>query len=284
MHWGIVTDDGLRFRRHRLDLPLSPTDRTREVVRSGQMTYSIPNGEYVRFAASDPDCDVDLRLYDFYESQPWRAIGTGLDELAKHHLESSGRLEGTIRIGDRHFEIKNGLGHRDHSWGPRVSSGVLNNRWFCGTFGPALSFSCLNVQLPDGQFVQSAFIVRDGVVEYPRSSHAAATVLLDGVSVIGGFNIMELESGEKIRIDVETIDGIITSSHLPNGGPGSTPAGVEAMSIGRWNGMEGFLDFNVNLNALNGETEVKNTLLADMSDGISYRDVEATAWAFERPR
>lgn len=281
VHWGLVCDDGLRFRRHRLNLPSKPTDRTREKVTAGAMSYSIPNGEYVRFEAHDPDCDVDLRLYDYYPSQTWKFEGAGLDNLAKHHLESSGRLEGHIRIGDRHFEILDGLGHRDHSWGPRVSASVLNNRWFCGTLGPALSFSCMTVQTPNGDITRSAFVVRDGVVENGVVD-TLATVAADGVSVVAASAAITLESGERIRIESETIDCIVTSSHLPNGGPGSTPAGVEAMSIARWNGLEGFCDANININPLNGESAITNVLLADVNDGISYRDPVLADRAFQR--
>lgn len=281
VHWGLVTDDGLRFRRHRLDLPLRPGDRSRDKVTSGDMSYSIPGGDHVRFEASDPDCDVDLRLFDFYPSQSWKFEGTGMDDLAKHHLESSGRVEGTIRIGERHFMIKNGLGHRDHSWGRRISSGVLNNRWVCGSFGPALSFSCMTVQIPNGDFVRSAFVVRDGVVEH-GDVNTLATVAADGFSVVAACAAITLESGERIRIEAETIDGIVTSSHLPNGGPGSTPAGIEAMSIARWNGLEGFCDANININPLNGESPVTVTLLADTADGISYRDAALADRAFQR--
>lgn len=44
------------------------------------------------------------------------------DELVygKNHLEQFGRLTGTLRIGDRSWDIDAAPGFRDHSWGPRV--------------------------------------------------------------------------------------------------------------------------------------------------------------------
>lgn len=278
VHWGLSTKEGLRFRRHRLDIPLQEGDRTREKVTAGSMSYSIPNGEYVRFEAHDPDCDLDLRLFDYFQSEPWHVENGGLDDMAKNHFESAGRVEGTIRIGDRHFDVRNGYGLRDHSWGKRISAGILNSRWYCGSFGEALSFSCTNVQVPSGDFIRAGFVARNGVIEHAKTINTAVTVLLDTVSVVGGVLVIELESGEIIRIEGEAVDGIITSSHLPNGGPGSTPAGCHAMSVAKWNGMEGFIDLGSHFNALNGESAITATLMADMGDGISHRDPDVLSW------
>jgi hypothetical protein len=115
-----------------------------------------------------------------------------------------------------------------------------------------------------------------------RDINTVAMVLADGVSTIGGWTDVVLENGERLRIEAETIDGVITSSHLPDGGPGSTPAGVEALSIARWNGHEGFCDFNINVNGLGGEKPVTNLLLANHAMGLSRRPPLDLDWI--RPR
>jgi hypothetical protein len=281
MHWGVALPDGLRFRRHLLDLPLKPEYRTAQTASAGPMTYSIPNGEYVRFEGHDPDCDVDLRLYDYFPSQNWRKVGD-IGSLAANHPESSGRLEGRVRIGDRVIDIQNGFGHRDHSWGPREHIVIRNNRWIAGTVGPALSFSLSTVQFDNGEYFKGYWLVRAGKSETVKDINTVAMVLADGVSAIGGWTDVLLESGERIRIEAETIDGIVTSSHLPNGGPGSTPAGVEAISIARWNGHEGFCDFNINVNGLGGEKAVTKLMLANHTMGLSQRPPIDLSWA--RPR
>jgi hypothetical protein len=80
-----------------------------------------------------------------------------------------------------------------------------------------------------------------------------------------------LDNGETLRIDVETIDGVVTSTSLPNGGGDSSPAGVEALSIPRWNGHEGVCDFNMIDNAHRGEQAVSHLFLANHEDGLSRR-------------
>lgn len=278
MHWGIALPDGTRFRRHLLGLPFDPASRGENGATAGNLAFSIPGGKYVRFEGHDPDCDVDLRLFDFFPSQNWRKVGD-IGEIAANHPESSGRLEGRVRIADRVITIENGLGHRDHSWGPRAHMILRNNRWMAGTLGPELSFSLSTIQLENGEFFKGYWLMRNGVSETVTDINTVALVLADGLSTVGGWTQVELQSGETLRIEADAVDGIITSSHLPNGGPGSTPAGVEALSIARCNGLTGFCDFNINVNPLRGEKEVGNLLFANHADGLSHRPPRDLAWA-----
>jgi hypothetical protein len=279
VHWGMLTADGWRFRRHRLDLPLRPEDRQERSVSAGPMTIHLL-ADSLRVTAEDDDASIDLTMVDYFASQPWHMRMGDISLLAGNHLESSGSVTGRVRLGDHTFEVVNGLGHRDHSWGPRDHGEVLNNRWFTGTMGPELSFSAMNVQTGDGTLGKAGWVARNGVVEHAVDINVVTVLLADGFSPVGGWAQLTLESGEQVTIDAEVVDGIVTSSHLPNGGPGSTPAGVEGLSIARSGSLEGFCDLNVNVNALKGESPVTNTLLANFSDGLSRRDPEACAWAY----
>jgi len=284
-HFGLATGDGLRFRRHRLDLPLNDGDRQHGCVTSGTLTYSIVDDSYIRFQGEEDEASFDLRLYDFFPSVSWRIADPRGQEIAEtvggfNHPEASGRLTGRVRIGDRTIDIENGLAHRDHAWGPRDHASILNNRWVAGTVGPELSFSCMTVQHGNGDFVKAAWVVRDGMIEYAKDVNILAIVLPDGISTIGGWTEILLDSGERISLRTEVIDGIITSSHLPNGGPGSTPAGVEGIAKAMWSGKEGVCDFNINVNPLNGEQPVTKLTLANHDEGLTVRDPSETEWAF----
>jgi hypothetical protein len=270
VHWGLAHPDGTRFRRHRLDLPYRPEDHKSDRMTCGPMTYSIPHGDYVSFVASDPDCDVELRMFDWFPSQFWEGTGD-ISQLAAHHPESSGRVEGHVRLGERTFDIADGVGHRDHSWGPRTHIVIRNNRWVAGTVGPELSFSFATVQLENGEFFKGWWLVRDGKRQDVVDINTVVLLLADGFSTVGGWTEALLANGERIRVQVETIDGVVTSSHLNNGGPGSTPAGVEGLSIPRWNGHDGVCDFNINVNPLRGEQAVSHLLLANHEDGLTRR-------------
>ena len=279
-HWGMALPDGTRFRRHLLDRKLQPGDRTDTTASSGTMKFSIPNMEYCRFEGSDPDAEADLRIYDWFPSQEWDVIGGdhhGMAISGHGHPESAGRVEGRVRIGDRTIDIKNGIGYRDHGYGPRTHTIFRSARWCAGTVGPQLSYSLVSMHAADGSFSKFGWLMRDGKREKIRDLHTVNCTLADGLSVIGGWAVVLLESGEKIRIDMETVDGIVTSTHLNNGGPGSSGAGIEALSISRWNGLEGVTDFNMIDNAHRGEQEVSHLFMANHTDGLSKREFDP-AW------
>ena len=276
-HWGMALPDGTRFRRHWLDRKLEAGDRTETTASSGSMKVSFPNFEYCRFEGSDADGEADLRIYDWFPSQEWSAVGgpnhgVSLGGGNEHgHPESAGRVEGRIRIGDRVINIENGIGYRDHGYGPRAHTVFRSARWNAGTVGPKMSYSLVSMHAGDGSFSKFGWLMRDGKREAIRDLHTVNCTLGDGLSVIGGWTVVLLESGERIRIDVEAVDGVVTSTHLNNGGPGSSPAGIEVLSIPRWNGMEGVGDFNMIDNAHRGEQPVSHLFLANHEDGLSKR-------------
>jgi hypothetical protein len=68
---------------------------------------------------------------------------TGMDAFARGHTEQHTRSRGTIRVGDLKLTITDGLGLRDHSWGPRSWQSVWWYRWLTVNLGPDLGFSCV---------------------------------------------------------------------------------------------------------------------------------------------
>lgn len=290
-HWGMALPDGTRFRRHVLNRKLEDGDRTENSASSGNMKYSIPGMEYVRFEAHDVDAEADLRVYDWFPSQDWSFIGGPLHgrELgalagpeqetmgSAGHPESAGRVEGRVRFGDRVIDIQNGLGYRDHGFGPRAHAVFRSARWHAGTVGPALSYSLVSMHDNAGKMNKFGWVMLNGKRETIRDAHTISSTLEDGLSVIGGRSIVQLENGQTLRIEVDAVDGVVTSTHLNNGGPGSSPAGIEVLSIPRWNGQAGVCDFNMIDNAHRGEQEVSGLLLANHEDGLSRRTFDP-AW------
>lgn len=289
-HWGMALPDGTRFRRHSLNRGLEAGDRTENTASSGNMTYSVPNMEYARFEAHDADAEADLRIYDWFPSQDWCFIGGPMHGKAlgdteggeqatigtSGHPESAGRIEGRIRLGDRVIEIRNGLGYRDHGFGPRPHAVFRSARWHAGTVGPNLSYSLMSMHDDAGTFHKFGWIMLDGKREVIADMHTVSSTLADGYSVIGGWSVIKLEDGRVLRIRTEAVDGIVTSTHLNNGGPGSSPAGIEVLSIPHWNGQSGICDFNMIDNAHRGDREVSHTLLANCEDGLSQRSFDAS--------
>jgi hypothetical protein len=273
--------DGTRFRRHLLDRKLEPGDRTATTASSGTMKVSFPDMKYARFEGQDVDAEADLRVYDFFPSQERDHVtgahhGQPAGDDKHGHPESAGRVEGRVRMGERLIEVKNGIGYRDHSFGSRPHAVARCMRWNAGTVGPAMSWSLMTGQAYDGSFRKIGWLIRDGRREKIRDFHNVNCTLGDGISVLGGWAVVDLENGERLRIELETVDGVVTSTHLNNGGPGSSQAGVEALSITRWNGHEGVADFNMIDNAHRGEMEVSHLIFANCEDGLSKRSFDAS--------
>lgn len=279
VHWGMALPDGTRFRRHRLRIPFEREHWAATSARSGEyMRYSITD-TYTRYEGTDDDAEADLRLYDFFPSQDWDAIGMDVPSALRGghaHPEASGRVEGRIRIGDRVIDIDDGIGHRDHSFGPRPHTMFRTARWHAGSVGPELSYSLVTSVADNGTMFKFGWLMRGGVREQILDLHTVNMVLSDGYSSIGGWSVVRLASGEVLRIEAETIDGVVTSTHEVNGGPGSSPAGIEALSIARWNGHDGVCDFNMIDNAHRGEQPISDALLANTDEGVTVRHFDPT--------
>ena len=105
-------------------------------------------------------------------SAPHYAVGG-----AQGHFEQTGRVSGTIRLGDEQWDV-NGYGVRDKSWGPRtwqapsgtaakaagpaaVEQGCFLN-WFSMNFGADLALGGACGRTADGTFRGKGWIQRDG--------------------------------------------------------------------------------------------------------------------------
>jgi hypothetical protein len=56
--------------------------------------------------------------------------------FARGHTEQHMAVTGVVRVGDERYELAEGLGFRDHSWGPRVWQSIPWYRWLNASFGP----------------------------------------------------------------------------------------------------------------------------------------------------
>lgn len=61
--------------------------------------------------------------------------------FARGHFEQHMAVTGTVTVGDDAFELTDGLGLRDHSWGPRYWQSVWWYRWLTVNLGPNLGFA-----------------------------------------------------------------------------------------------------------------------------------------------
>ncbi len=106
------------------------------------------------------------------------------EAFARGHYEQHMRGRGTIRIGDETFSI-DGLGLRDHSWGPRFWQSIYWYRWlpmaFDENFAMMVSIVCRKagethaggMVLCDGEYV----MLRDAKITAEYDQHQCQTTL-----------------------------------------------------------------------------------------------------------
>jgi hypothetical protein len=85
------------------------------------------------------------------------------EEFAKGHYEQLVEAHGTIRVGDREWEI-NGFGLRDHSWGPRYWQAPWYYRWLTANFDRDLGFMLSRVAKKDGPGSRGGFVWENGQI------------------------------------------------------------------------------------------------------------------------
>jgi hypothetical protein len=115
------------------------------------------------------EAEIDLSFVGvspMFGGEPVRADGRPVEQkaeesFARGHTEQHTRGRGIIRVGDERFEI-DGLGLRDHSWGPRYWQAVYWYRWlpmnFSEDFAMMISITCR----PGDQPRTGGMVLREG--------------------------------------------------------------------------------------------------------------------------
>lgn len=227
------------------ELTLSPDARQdRKQVVGTHSAEALGEGR-MRYAWSEDHCAGDVEFYEcFHRPRDWSKSGHS-DEFMRNinadgHLECSGKLRGSIRIGDQAFEI-DALCHRDRSWGNRDTSRASMHRYrmFSGTVGPELSFASFLLDLKGGPKMVAGFVVRNGVDTDVRDLRVMTTFDSDGITPLAAQTILTLEGGEEVRIESKSVQGFLT----PVAEAGC--ASQDHISTFTYQGMTGFVDLEL---------------------------------------
>jgi hypothetical protein len=215
------------------------------------------------FAWDEPECSAELTMVEyFYAEHSFSGHGDdALDGLIYGgHVESSGRLAGTLRVGVDACEIS-ALVHRDRSWGPRDMAAVMTNRMITGTMGPELSFALNSIGLVGNHTANVGYVVRNGVAEDVHDYVILPTIHLDGYSVEAGTALVRLSSGETLDITCETVEGFLN--------PHDDYLCSEHISTARCGDLVGFCDNELTNNPRLGSAWPPNPLYVTDVDGLS---------------
>ena len=85
------------------------------------------------------------------------------EEFAKGHYEQLIEATGTIRVGDKEWQV-NGFGLRDHSWGPRYWQAPWYYRWLTANIDRDFGFMASRVAKRDGPGTRGGFVWEDGQI------------------------------------------------------------------------------------------------------------------------
>jgi hypothetical protein len=260
--FGVFTKDGLRFRSNVTGAPMSPSDRGETYMGWGEQLRVDLDELSIR--ADFPDCEARLRFTDFFPRYDYMQLvgGDAMPEGTAHHLEVSGRMTGTLRIGDRELSI-DALGYRDRSWGPRDWGLLRSTRWWPCVFGPDLSLHLLVALTREGRFMKVGYLMRDGVPTAVADVELLVALDSDALSPRAGTARVTLVNGETLDVTCETTDGVVL--HVR----GYTA--VEAIGTARLGDRVGMSNLEVNTNAAGGVSPPVLALGANMTDGLSRR-------------
>ena len=208
-YWnGLMTADGARYLADEHDLPLGSGDRHELGLTAGAQRMAAITESTGAIDFDDGDSELHLHYEDFYPMCEVWEHGSGGNveaDMAAAHFETSGRVTGTARIGDREFEV-DGTYQRDHSWGPRDWETLNGHRWVVGTAGPEFSFSSA-VMLGSSDVVSGGYVIRDGIRHQATEVDIVVGIEPDNVTARNATVAWQLESGETVVVDCEPAGG-----------------------------------------------------------------------------
>ena len=271
--------DGERFvlndsySKHR---PIGPADRWDTGHRVESHVAEALGDQKMRFSWEEVESSATLEFHEsFHAPRNWSKTGHSDDFMSNinsdGHLECSGKLRGVVRIGTQTYEI-DALAHRDRSWGLRDNSRVSMHRYrmFSGTVGPELSFASFLLDLKAGETMVAGFVSRHGVDLDVRDLRVVTAFDSDGLSPMRATAVLTLETGERVKIHCDGVQGFMTP--VPEAGAASS----DTISTFTYEGKVGFLDLELSTNPGRGTyvpTPDDLTLLAirpGLSRSVSY--------------
>ena len=116
------------------------------------------------------ECEVHLTFTgqgrpSMFGGEPDTPHETPGEEFAKGHYEQLVAATGTIRVGEREWEI-NGHGLRDHSWGPRFWQAPWYYRWLTANVDRDFGFMASRVAKKDAPGTRGGFVWEHGQMHY----------------------------------------------------------------------------------------------------------------------
>jgi hypothetical protein len=204
--WQVLHTPGESFFRNGIQ-PITPADHLPNGfgAASCALAYEF-DGKDCLWRVRDDQLELSLRSEDFHPAIDGYMIDgkPALDLIHSNHVEVACRVKGRLTAKGRSWEI-DGLGMRDHGWGPRNWRSVWAHRWVVGAFGPDNSFCAVTMLLSTDKIKRFGWVVRGDKLIHADDLDIVAYMGNDGCSNRGGCVRMNLSTGEKFEVQFEPV-------------------------------------------------------------------------------
>jgi hypothetical protein len=262
MWCGVFADNGDQFRWNMEDQPLLVPHAIGLNCANQSLFH---DGQDLRFQLREDGCEVDLVIADIGLDPNTFTAGNLLDrKIYTNHFNSNCRVRGSVRLNGQVYPV-DGLGWRDHSWGPRVWASFPVNRVLLANFGEDLAVTALMQVWTDGSVTKKGHIARDGRKDLFVDFESLALIEDDGISARGCEFTAVLASDECISIRMDMAGGVICKTKQRVGFDG----------VGEcWLGdRSGFGLFELNTNARLGTSLPVYALHCGLNNGPGQRTI-----------
>ena len=180
--WSWLVIDGKEVGREQVNDTAIPDGDITDFQVGGMRVTS--HGDFAGYTMQHtyPGAQVTLR-YHAYSPPVELDYARGGASLGNRHYETLGRVEVTVRVGDRTRELT-GIAFQDHSWGHRELGRNPAGQFFFAVFGPDLMTSVYLRQTVTGQD-QDGWVYRDGQLERVMRASIEAVIGNDGLLPAG---------------------------------------------------------------------------------------------------
>jgi hypothetical protein len=152
------------------------------------------------------------------------------------HFNQHMRVHGHIQVGDERWDI-DGMGWRDHSWGPRYWQNIFFYRLFLANFEDGRGLMLLKITDPSGKTRRRGVLLVDGQYEEVIDMDVITTWTPVGEPAAAQIAIRTKERGVMVRAEVVTSAPLRNRRKIGDAMVGSRI--VEAFGRYEWDGVKG---------------------------------------------
>lgn len=234
---------------------------------SGDDTCKVEfiNGEHV-WTINDDDASASLSFRDCGPNiDGFPKSPTLSKEFSTAHFDVAGTVTGWMKLKGKEYKV-NGLGIRDHGWGPRDwSQSIISHRWVVGTCGPLFSFFAVSYHAASTDKIATfGWIVRGKTVTYAKAVDILTYMEIDSCVNRGGHVRFTLTTGEVLDVEITAIPGHKAAVCYHHDIPC-----VDRHCTFECNGLRGFCNFESSSNAQHGKKRPRTLVGGVIDDGFT---------------